>query len=138
MRPSKNEYYVSIAKAVSERSTCLRAQCGVVIVNNDTIVSTGYSGSARGEINCCDVGICERDRLKIPPGEKYELCKSVHGEANAIINAARSGNTIIGSTMYIYFKRLDSQQHKHGGPCLMCDRMIKNAGIVDWVLEEIV
>lgn len=138
MRPSKEEYYMAIAKTVSERSTCLRAKAGAIIVKDDAIISTGYNGSARGEENCCDLGICERDRLGLKPGERYELCRSVHAEANAIINAARNGQSVVGGIMYIYFERLDGLKHKHGGPCLMCSRMIKNAGIKEWELKEIV
>lgn len=138
MRPSKNKYYMSIAKTVAERSTCLRAKAGAIIVKNDAIVSTGYVGAARGEENCCDVGICERARLGLKPGERYELCKSVHAEANAIINAARIGQSIIDGIMYIYFERLDGQKTKHGSPCMMCLRMIKNAGIAEWILKEVV
>lgn len=137
-RISKEDYYMNIAKIVSMRSTCIRAHAGTVIVKNDTIVSTGYSGSPRGEPNCCDLGICERDRLRIEPGKNYELCRSIHSEANSIINAARSGVSIIDGDMYIYFERLDGQKKKHGGPCLMCSRMIKNAGIHVLSFKEIV
>lgn len=138
MRPSKDEYYMSIAKTVSERSTCLRAKVGAVIVKNDTIVSTGYVGAARGEVNCCDLGTCERTKLGVLPGERYELCKSVHAEANAIINAARSGHSVIDSKMYVYFERIDGGKLKHTGPCMMCARMLKNAGISQVKVEEVV
>jgi len=138
MRPDKEKYYMSIAKTVCERSTCLRAKVGAIIVKDGVIISTGYVGSARGEDNCCDIGICERDRLKLNPGERYELCRSVHAEANSIINAARSGQSVVGGTMYIYFERLDGRKETHGSPCLMCSRIIKNAGIVDWKFEEVV
>ena len=136
-RPNKKEYYMNIAKTVSDRSTCLRAKVGAIIVKDDVIVSTGYVGSARGEPNCCDVGECERMKLNIPPGERYELCKSVHAEANAIINAARSGNSIAGADMYVYFERIDGGKVKHTGPCMMCARMIKNAGITQIRLDEV-
>jgi dCMP deaminase len=129
---------MEIAKVISMRSTCIRAHAGSIIVRDDVIVSTGYSGSPREEPNCCDVGVCERDRLGIRPGERYEICRSVHSEANAIINAARSGASVIGGDIYIYFERLDGQKIKHGGPCLMCLRMIKNAGIRKFVIKEIV
>lgn len=137
-RISKDDYYMEIAKAVSLRSTCIRAHAGVIIVCNDAIVSTGYSGSSRGEPNCCDVCICKRDKLGILPGERYELCESVHGEMNAIINAARNGVSILGGMMYIYLERLDGQKKKHGGPCLLCKRMIQNAGIVEYKIKEVV
>lgn len=133
MRPTKRQYYLNIAKAVSERSTCLRAHAGAIIVKNDKIISTGYSGSARGEPNCCDIGICERQRLNIPPGERYELCKSVHAEANAIINCNQD---MSGATLYLYFERLDGQKVLHGGACQMCARMIKNAMITEVIHTE--
>ncbi len=129
---------MEIAKTISMRSTCIRARAGSIIVRNDAIVSTGYSGSARGEPNCCDMGICERDRLRIKPGERYEICRSIHSEANAIINAARTGVSITDGDMYLYFERLDGQKIRHGGPCLMCSRMIKNAGIKKFVIKEVV
>ena len=137
-RPSIDEYYLSIAEAVAQRSTCLRAQAGAIIVKNDVIVATGYVGSPRGEKNCCDYGICERTEKHILPGHNYELCESVHAEANAIINAARSGNSVYEGTIYIYFRRLDQQKIKHGGPCIMCKRMLKNAGISNIIIEEVV
>jgi dCMP deaminase len=137
-RIGKDDWYLEIAKVISLRSTCIRAHAGSIIVRNDAIVSTGYSGAPREEPNCCDIGVCERDRLGISPGERYEICRSVHSEANAIINAARSGASVIDGDMYIYFERLDGQKIKHGGPCLMCSRIIKNAGIKKFVMKEIV
>ncbi len=137
-RLSKDKYYMAIAKTVAERSTCLRAKVGAIIVKNDTIISTGYVGAARGEDNCCDLGVCERTRLGILPGERYELCKSVHAEANAIINAARSGQSVVDGYMYVYFERLDGGKLKHTGPCMMCARMIKNAGITQIHVDEVV
>ena len=132
MRISKHEYYVGIAKAVSKRSTCIRRQYGAVIVNNDVIVSTGYNGSARGAINCCDTGKCRREEMSIPPGERYELCEAVHAEQNAIINAGREKT--LGATLYLYGeengKRIDVV------PCLICERMIDNAGIERIVTER--
>ncbi len=137
-RISKEDWYMEIARLVSLRSTCLRAHAGSIIVKNDTIISTGYSGAPRGEPNCCDLGICERDRLGLKPGERYELCRSIHSEANAIINAARSGVSVFGGTMYIYFERLDGQKNTHGKPCLMCSRMMKNAGVNAFTFKEVV
>ena len=132
MRISKHEYYVGIAEAVSKRSTCIRRQYGAVIVNNDVIVSTGYNGSARGEINCCDTGKCRREEMQIPSGERYELCEAVHAEQNAIINAGREKT--LGATLYLYGeengKRIDVV------PCLICERMIDNAGIERIVTER--
>lgn len=100
-RIQKEDWYMEIAKVVSMRSTCIRAHAGCIIEKNDTIISQGYSGSPRGEPNCCDLGVCKRDELMIPPGERYELCESIHAEMNAIINAARAGISVTGGVMYI-------------------------------------
>ena len=100
MRPEKSHYYMNIAAEVAKRSTCLRRQYGAVIVKDDVIVSTGYNGACRGEANCCDLGICERQRLGVPHGERYELCKAVHAEQNAIINGNRSD--MIGADLYVF------------------------------------
>lgn len=100
IRPSKDAYYLGIAKAVAQRATCLRRIYGAVIVNNDEIVSTGYNGSARGEANCCDVGECYRESMHVPHGQRYELCKSVHAEENAIISASR--REMQGATLYLW------------------------------------
>lgn len=137
-RISKKDWYIEIAKVISMRSTCLRAHAGAIIIVKDAIVSTGYNGAPRGELNCCDIGICERDRLKIRPGERYEICRSIHAEANAILNAARSGISVIDGDMYVFFERLDGQKNKHGKPCLMCSRMMSNVGIKNYVFKEIV
>lgn len=137
-RIGKEDYYMRIAEIISLRSTCLRAHAGAVIIKNDSIISTGYSGAPRGEENCCDIGICERDRLCIEPGKNYELCRSVHAEANAIINAARNGVSVMDGKMYIFFQRLDGKNKKCGDVCLMCHRMIKNAGIKEYVFKELV
>ena len=133
MRPTKDDYYLNIAKVVSTRSTRLRAHAGAILVKDDKIISTGYSGAARGEPNCSDLGVCERQRLNIPPGQNYELCRSVHAEANAIINCDQDKS---GSTMYLYFERIDGLKSKHGGPCAMCARMIKNAQISKVIFNE--
>lgn len=137
-RISKDGYYMNIARAVSLRSTCIRARAGTIIIANDAIVSTGYSGAPRGEPNCCDLGVCKRDELGIPPGERYELCESVHSELNAIINAARNGVSVMDGTMYIFFERMDGQKIMHGSPCKMCLRAIKNAGIKNYIFKEVV
>lgn len=137
-RINKEDWYMEIAKVISLRSTCLRAHAGAIIVKNDAIISTGYSGSPRGDTNCCDKGICERDRLKIKPGENYELCESVHAEMNAIINSSRHGININGGKMYIYFERLDGSKVKHGGPCIMCKRVLINSGILDYSIKEVI
>lgn len=129
---------MNIALDIAQRSTCLRAIAGAIVVKNDAIISQGFSGSPRGEPNCCDIGICERDRLGIGPGKNYEICKSLHAEMNCIINAARNGVSVLNGEMYIYFERLDGQKKKHGSPCLICTRMIKNAGIKKVIFKEVV
>lgn len=126
-RIKKDEYYLDIAKTVTRRSTCLRRQYGAIIVKNDEVVATGYNGAPRGEINCCDCGFCQRDALGIPKGERYELCVSVHAEANAIISAAR--RDMIGATIYIVGIDAKDGSYANPAPCLMCRRLIKNAGI---------
>lgn len=128
MRISKHQYYLNIAKAVSLRGTCLRRNYGAVIVKDDSIISTGYTGSERKALNCCDINKCTRNELNIPSGERYELCKSVHAEANAIINSSR--RDMIGSTLYLVGIDYDTQNIlEKSYPCLMCIRMIKNSGI---------
>ena len=102
MRPSKIRYYLNIAKAVSKRSTCLLRRYGAVIVKDDAIVSTGYNGSARGVVNCVDVGHCLKQMMGAKKGGGYEYCPAVHAEENAIINAARHGSAVYGGTMYVY------------------------------------
>ena len=99
MRKDKINYYLDIAQSVSERSTCLRRRFGCVIVNNDEIVSTGYNGAPRGRKNCTELGECYREKLSVPRGERYELCRSVHAEQNAIISASRKET--IGADLYM-------------------------------------
>ena len=126
-RIGKEAYYLSIAAEVAKRSTCLRRQYGAVIVKNDEIVATGYNGAPRGDANCCDEGSCWRERNNMPHGEQYEKCVAVHAEANAIISASR--NEMLGSTLYLSgFEGFDSPIEAPA-PCVMCSRMIKNAGI---------
>lgn len=129
VRPSKDAYYLGIAKAVAQRATCLRRIYGAVIVNNDEIVSTGYNGSARGEANCCDVGECYRESIHVPHGQRYELCKSVHAEENAIISASR--REMQGATLYLWGMDVETgKELPTPEPCLQCWRRIHNAGIV--------
>lgn len=125
-RTSWDEYFLEIAQVVAKRSTCLRRFYGAVIVKDKILISTGYNGSARGEANCVDVGQCVRERLKVPKGERYELCVAVHAEQNAIINGdpAKMQN----STIYIAGFNFDGTPAS-GEPCLMCRRMITNAMI---------
>ena len=127
-RIDKENYYLDIAETVLERSTCLRAAYGALIVRNDEIVSTGYNGAPRGRSNCSELGYCIRDRLNIPSGQRYELCRSVHAEANAIISASR--RDMIGSTLYLVGR--DAQTHElltNATSCSMCRRQVINAGI---------
>ena len=127
-RTDKENYYLDIADTVSKRSTCLRRQYGAIIVQNDEIVATGYNGAPRGRKNCVDAGICKRDKLGIPSGQRYELCRSVHAEANAIISAAR--NQCIGATLYLTGRSAKTGEIlEDTTPCDMCRRFIINAGI---------
>lgn len=126
-RVSKDLYYLGIAEQVAQRSTCLRRRYGAVIVNNDEIVSTGYNGAPRGEVNCIDCGYCEREANNIPKGERYERCRSVHGEMNAIISAAR--REMVGGTIYIVGIEAKDGSYANPAPCLICRRLIVNAGI---------
>ena len=150
-RPNKDEYYLGIAKEVAKRSTCMRRRFGAIIVNNDQVISTGYVGAPRGTKNCIDIGFCPRQKANIPAGERYELCRSVHAEQNAIIHAARE--QMIGGTLYLYGENMDGSIVE-GKPCKMCTRVIINAGIKkvvtkssrgvhthnvdDWVKDEII
>lgn len=119
---------MDIAETVLERGTCLRRNFGAIIVKNDQIVSTGYVGAPRGRHNCIDLGVCIRESMQVPRGERYELCRSVHAEANAIIHASR--NDMIGATMYLVGKDAKTGEYvKDANSCAMCKRMIINAGI---------
>ena len=133
-RPDWDEYFFNIAEEVGKRSTCLRRRYGAIIVKDKIIVSTGYNGSPRGEANCIDTGLCERERLHIPKGERYELCVSVHGEANAIINA--DPLKMQGATIYIVGINVADGSFASGAPCLMCRRMIKNAQIANVIYRD--
>lgn len=125
-RISKTEYFLTIAEAVSLRSTCLRRRYGAVIVKDDVIISTGYNGSPRGEVNCCDCGVCRRESLNVPHGERYELCVAVHAEDNAIMQAGREA---AGATLYLAGFEGDRERITAPEPCMMCARKIKNARI---------
>ncbi len=127
-RIDKENYYLDIAETVLERGTCLRRNYGAIIVNNDQIVSTGYVGAPRGRKNCIDLGSCVREKMNIRRGTRYELCRSVHAEANAIIHAPRE--QMIGATMYLVGKEHDSGDYvENANSCAMCKRLIINAGI---------
>ena len=128
VRISKDEYYLNIAKEVAARGTCLRRNYGAVIVKNDEIVATGYTGAPRGRINCNALGKCIRMEQKIPSGQRYELCRSVHAEQNAIISCSR--DKMIGATLYLYGWDVENNSvKKFPKPCTLCERMIINAGI---------
>ena len=134
-RVSKENYYLDIAQTVAERGTCLRKLFGAIIVKNDVIISTGYNGSPRGRKNCSDMNFCIREELKIPRGERYELCRSVHAEANAIISASRE--QMLGGT--IYMACLDPKTKElvpDTCSCSMCKRMIINSGIETVVIRD--
>ena len=133
-RPDKDHYYLDIAAAVAKRSTCLRRHFGAIIVKADQIISTGYVGAPRGSINCIDLNDCPREKAGIPSGERYELCRSVHAEMNAIIHAARTD--MLGSTLYLACLTPRTGERVTGvRPCKMCTRMIINAGI-EWVVTD--
>ena len=127
-RRSKINYYLDIADAAQERSTCLRRRYGAIIVRDDEIVATGYNGAPRGRKNCTDLGFCARKSMNVPAGERYELCRSVHAEANAIISAAR--RDMIGATLYLVGRDARTgEYYPDTTPCAMCRRLIINAGI---------
>ena len=127
-RPGKDQYYLNMAGQVSQRGTCLRRRYGAVIVKDDQIMATGYAGAPRGVINCTDLGHCERQRQNIPAGQRYELCRSVHAEMNAVIHASRQQT--LGATLYLYGADVDSGQPIINPECCqLCRRVIINAGI---------
>ncbi len=134
-RRDKINYYLDIAEAVSERSTCLRRKFGAIIVKNDEIISTGYNGAPRGRKNCSDLDFCYRERMGVPRGQRYELCRSVHAEANAIISASRAD--LLGSVLYLACH--DAKTDRLDGavePCSMCKRLILNAGIEQVIIRQ--
>lgn len=132
-RPNWDEYFLDIAKAVGKRSTCLRRKYGAIIVKDKIIISTGYNGAPRGEANCIDTGLCERERLNVPKGQNYELCVAVHAEQNAIINA--DPIKMQGATAYIVGYNADGTLAS-GKPCLLCRRMLRNAMLAKVVYLE--
>lgn len=127
-RRDKDNYYLDIAETVLSRSTCMRRSFGAIIVKDDRIVSTGYVGAPRGRANCTDLKVCRRTEMNVPRGERYELCRSVHAESNAIIHADYSQT--LGSTLYLVGKEKSTGEYvENAAPCAMCKRMIINAGI---------
>ena len=134
-RTDKKNYYLDIAETVLERGTCLRRNFGAIIVKNDQIVSTGYVGAPRGRKNCIDLGVCVREQNNVPRGERYELCRSVHAEANAIIHASR--DAMIGSTLYLVGKDAKTGEYvENASACSVCKRMIINAGIKKVIIRN--
>ena len=125
MRKSWDEYFMEIAEIVKTRSTCLRRQVGAVIVKDNRIITTGYNGAPSGLRHCTDIGGCERERLHIPSGQRHELCRALHAEQNAIIQAAKLGVSIDGATLYCTHQ-----------PCVICAKMIVNSGISRVVYGE--
>ncbi len=132
-RPDWTEYFLDIARTVGRRSTCLRRRYGAIIVKDKIIISTGYNGAPRGEANCIDTGLCERERLHVPKGSNYELCVAVHAEQNAIINA--DPVKMRGATIYIEGRNADGTLAS-GRPCLLCRRMLQNARLAEAVYRE--
>ena len=128
-RISKDEYYLGIAKEVSKRSTCFRRSIGAIIIRDDQIISTGYVGAPRKTKDSLEHEFCLRDKLNIPHGQRYELCRSVHAEQNAIINAARAGVSLLGGDMYIYGSKPGKETPINAFPCFICKKMIINAGL---------
>ena len=134
-RRDKINYYLDLAEIVSKRGTCLRRHYGAVIVKNDEVISTGYVGAPRGRKNCSDLCVCIRQKMQVPRGERYELCRSVHAEANAIISASR--DKMIGSTLYLCGTEVESGDYvQNSSSCSMCKRMIINAGIQDIYIRD--
>jgi dCMP deaminase len=130
-RTGKDDYYLGIADSVLRRSTCLRRKYGAIIVKADEIISTGYNGAPRGRANCSDLGFCTREHLNIPPGERYELCRSVHAEQNAIISCSR--RDMLGATLYLVGRDAKTAQIIGAAPCTLCRRFILNAGIAQLI-----
>ena len=134
-RRDKINYYLDLAEVVAKRSTCLRRHFGAVIVKNDEVISTGYAGAPRGRKNCSDLGSCVREKLNIPRGERYELCRSVHAEANAIISASR--DKMLDSTLYLVGREVSTGEYiRNATSCAMCKRMVINAGIARVIVRD--
>ena len=143
-RISKENYYLDIAETVLERATCLRRVYGAIIVKNDEIIATGYNGAPRGRANCVDLGYCSREAMRVPRGERYELCRSVHAEANAIICASR--RDMIGATLYLVGRTVERDEAtgalrqgayiENAVCCSMCKRLVINAGIAQVVCRD--
>ena len=127
-RTDKNNYYLDIADTALKRATCIRRKFGAVIIKDDNIISTGYCGAPRGRKNCCDLGFCEREKQNVPRGQRYELCRSVHAEQNAVISAGRERT--IGATLYLVGRDAKTNEIVPNTDCCsMCKRVVINAGI---------
>ena len=134
-RPSWDQYFMEMAELTAKRSTCIRRNVGAVIVKDKHAIATGYNGAPRGRKNCCDLGFCLRDKLNIPRGERYEMCRSIHAEANAIISASRE--EMIGSTLYMASVDPKTGELISGtSSCAMCKRQVINAGISTVIVRD--
>jgi dCMP deaminase len=134
-RIDKRNYYLDICETVLERGTCLRRNFAAIIVKNDEIIATGYTGAPRGRKNCCDLGYCKREELNVPRGTRYELCRSVHAEQNAIISARRQD--MISSILYLVGREVkDNTYVENAMPCLLCKKLIINSGIDTIVIRD--
>lgn len=134
-RPSKEEYYLKIAEAVSLRSPCIRRQFGAIIVKDDAVISTGYNGPARGVVNCLQVG-CLKDKLNLPHYSGYDHCPGIHAEENCILNAARHGANVMGGTLYIVGRNFKDSSSAEAKPCDRCKRALINSGIKEVVIRR--
>jgi len=135
-RPAKEDYYLNIANVVARRSTCLKVLIGAIIVKEDQIIAAGYVGAPRHTRSSLDHGFCLRRRLQIPSGTQYELCRSVHAEQNAIINAARAGVSLLGGDMYVFGEDRENGKPVFAFPCFICKKMIINAGLNRVVVSQ--
>ncbi len=134
-RIDKTNYYLDIAETVLKRGSCIRRNFGAIIVNNDQIISSGYTGAPRGRKNCIDLNFCTREKLNIPRGQRYELCRSVHAEANAIINASR--DLMIDGFLYLVGREYRTGEYvKKASPCAMCKRLIINSGVKEVIIRN--
>lgn len=134
-RIDKHNYYLDICETVLERGTCLRRNFAAIIVKNDEIIATGYTGAPRGRKNCCDLGYCRREELNVPRGTRYELCRSVHAEQNAIISARRQD--MLSATLYLVGREVkDSTYVENAMPCLLCKKLIINSGIDTVIIRD--
>jgi len=131
-RPGKEDYYMSIARQIAQRSTCLKKRYGAIIVKDDNIIAAGYIGSARGTPNCSDIGSCAQDKGK----GSFDSCRGVHAELNTIINAARAGASVLGGIMYLWGENFKESKPLFGKPCKVCRRVLVNAGISEVVVPS--